>query len=473
MMLWFSRLGLFGSLVLLLWTLAGCTVNQLPVPVAISTPVPLSDPEVRQADVELLPAAVLRYRFWDAALLPAYTACAEQFMALHPQITVVVEQIDGTSYWGVLRDELTAGTAPDVFVNHLTQMPELAAANQLYNLQPLFERDGLDETVYINRASRLWMRAGERYGLPQDWSTVALVYNRDLLAEAGVAPEQLETLDWNPRDGGSLVPLLASLTVDMNGQSALSPAFQAADVAYYGMTLAGQDSGGAYGQQQWSYLAAANGFRFVDFQYANSYFYDAPALIESLTWLQWLINQSGYHTPFAEIVERGGRSLFLEGRAVLVADTSRFISQYVAEAPFAVGFAPLPSGPQGRLTMFDGLANSIVASTPSLEQAWLWTQYLSSVSCQLTIGEQGVTFPVLESGVERMVDQYLQQGIDVTAFTRQVLSPKGTFFHPVTEHATEIAAILQPVLAAILSGEGAPADLLPIANQKVNALFAP
>ena len=472
MMRWCFRRWSFVGLVLLLGSLAGCTVNQLPVPVITLTPTPLPKPEVTQTEEQIQPA-VLRYRFWDAALLPAYTACAEQFMALHPQITVVVDQIDWSSYWGVLQDELAAGNAPDVFVNHLTRMPELAAADQLYNLQPLFERDGLDETVYINRVSRLWMRAGERYGLPQDWSTVALVYNRDLLAEAGVDPEQLDTLDWNPRDGGSLLPLLASLTVDRNGQSARSPAFQAEEVAHYGMTLAGQDGGGAYGQQQWSYLAAANGFRFVDFQYAQSYFYDSPTLIESLTWLQWLVNQSGYHTPFAEIAEHGGRSLFLEGRAALVADTSRFISQYVAEAPFAVGFALLPSGPQGRRAMFEGLASSIAASTPSLEQAWLWTQYLSSVACQLTIGEQGVTFPVLESGVERMVDRYAQQGIDVTAFTRQALSQKGTFFHPVTEHTSEIAAILQPVLVAILSGEGSPADLLPTANQKVNALFAP
>ena len=123
--------------------------------------------------------------------------------------------------------------------------------------------------------------------------------------------------------------------------------------------------------------------------------------------------------------------------------------------------------------MFNGLADSIWSGTAHPEEAWLWVQYLGSVACQLTVGDHAVTFPALQSGVDRMIAHYAAQGVDVSAYTAQVLEEDGLFFVPVTEHATEIVAIMQPVIEAILRGEADPAVVLPAANDQVNALFAP
>jgi hypothetical protein len=44
---------------------------------------------------------------------------------------------------------------------------------------------------------------------------------------------------------------------------------------------------------------------------------------------------------------------------------------------------------------------------------------------------------------------------------------------PVTEHASQVIEIMQPVIEAILRGQADPAVALPEANQRVNALFEP
>ncbi|MEI2776511.1 MAG: sugar ABC transporter substrate-binding protein [Tetrasphaera sp.] len=473
---WFARPRTLVGLAFVMFgaMLAGCTTPDLPAPIPVQAGPPTSaPPAAATAAATPTPAPVtLRYAFWDARQAPAYAACAEQFMAQHPHITVVIEQTDWPEYWDKLAADLAATAGPDVFVNHTTRLPDLAAGGHLVDIQPLVERDGIDDTIYLRRLPRLWIRAGQRFGLPKDWDAIALVYNKQLLDAAGVTAAEMNALDWNPDDGGSFEQMLARLTVDTAGANALSPTFDAQHVAHYGLTMADSDGGGAYGHQQWSYLAASNGFRFIDYLYADRYHYDDPTLIATLAWYQRLINEQGFHTPFAQIAEQDGRQLFLEGKAAVIADGSWMISQYVNDAPFEVGFARLPVGPQGRKSMFNGLADSIWSGTAHPEEAWLWVQHLGSVACQLTVGDHAVTFPALQSGVDRMIAHYAAQGIDVSAYTAQVLEEDGLFFFPVTEHATEIVAIMQPVIEAILRGEADPASVLPAANDQVNALFA-
>ena len=440
---------------LLSFLLAGCGVSELPVPVAVPSPTPFIDSVVTAtpAPTPDPEPVTLRYALWDARQEPAYAACARQFMDEHPDITIVFERTDWPAYWDKLADDLTSANAPDVFVNHLTRLPDLITADALIDLEPYVQRDGIDDTIYIGRLPRLWTRAGQRLGLPKDWDTIALVYNQQLLDAAGVTIDEVNQLDWNPVDGGSFEQLLARLTVDQNGVNVLDAEFDTQNVATYGLTMADRDGGGAYGQQQWSYLAASIGFRFIDHLYANRYHYDDPALIETMRWYQRLITEQGYHTPFAQIAERDGRQLFLAGEAAMIADGSWTISQYGDEAPFTVGFARLPIGAQGRKSMLNGLADSIWSGTDHPEAAWQWVKHLGSVDCQLVVGGYGGAFPALQSGVERMVAFYAEQGIDVSAYTLQTSEEDGVFLFPVTAHAATVSAIMQPVIESILRGE--------------------
>ena len=64
---------------------------------------------------------------------------------------------------------------------------------------------------------------------------MALVVNEDMLANAGLTKQQLDTATWNPTDGGSFEQMVAKLTVDKNGKRGDEPGFDPNNVAVYGL----------------------------------------------------------------------------------------------------------------------------------------------------------------------------------------------------------------------------------------------
>ena len=144
---------------------------RLPIRAQPLTPAPQTAPSGEAVTIE--------YWLWDANQLPAYQACADAFMAANPNITVNITQSGWDDYWNNIQTGMVAGTAPDVFTDHLAKYPEFAAKEQLVDIQPYVERDGVDLGVYLGELADLWARDGKRFGLPKDWDTIAIVYNQD------------------------------------------------------------------------------------------------------------------------------------------------------------------------------------------------------------------------------------------------------------------------------------------------------
>ena len=374
-------------------------------------------------------------------------------------------------YWANLQTSMAAGNAPDVFTDHLAKYPEFASKNQLVDIQPLVERDAVDMGMYLPGLADLWARDGKRFGLPKDWDTIAVVYNQDMLDTAGITVEELNNATWNPQDGGTFEQMVAKLTLDENGKNALDPAFDAENIVQYGFSPFAYDNpGGPYGQAEWSHFAYSNGWKFNDKLYDTKYYYDDPKLIETITWMQKLLLEKHYAPPLTDIASMGGAALFSAGKVAMVTDGSWTITFY-ANATFNVGFARLPLGPDGRKSMFNGLADSIWVGSKHQEEAWQWVKYLASPECANVVGAAGVVFPAQEAAVNKAVEAYKVKELDISAYTLQALEPDGTFLFPVTDHASEITAMMNEIMQSIFLGQADPATALPDANTKVNALF--
>ena len=414
-------------------------------------------------------AVMIRYALWDANQQPAYQACADAFTKQNPNITVKIEQLGWDDYWSNLQTGMVGGTAPDVFTNHLAKYPEFASKNQLVDIQPLVERDKVDVTQYLGQLADLWTREGKRYGLPKDWDTIAIVYNEDMLKAAGVDPASLTDLTWNPQDGDTFQELIARLTLDSNGKNGLDPAFDKTKVVQYGFIPDG--AGGAYGQTQWSSYAVSNGFKFQDAPWSTKLYYDDPKLAEAVQWYADLHLVHGFAPPLTDITSLGAATLFTSGKGALTQNGSWMIGQFVKDAKFKVGFAPLPKGPQGRKSMFNGLADSIWVGSKNQEAAWQWVKFAASPTCANIVGSHGVVFPAIQSGVDAALAAYKEKGLDVTAFTDEASDPNVTFLFPIHDHASEISTIMTPVMDSIMLGEKKAADALREASQQINALF--
>jgi len=413
-------------------------------------------------------AVTIRYSLWDSAQQPAYEQCAIAFHEANPGIIVAVEQAGWDDYWNTIQTGFVSGDAPDVFTDHLAKYPEFAQKEQIVDIQPLVERDGVDTGMYIDGLADLWVREGKRYGLPKDWDTIAVVYNADMLAAAGIDPAVMNDWTWNPQDGGTFEEVVAQLTLDANGNNGLSPDFDKENVVQYGFIH--QGSGGFSGQTQWSSFAVSNGFKFTDGPWATQYYYDDPKLAETMDWYVGLI-EKGFAPTLADVSSLGAQQLVISGVGAMTTDGSWQIGNFVDNSTFKVGFGLLPVGPEGRKSMFNGLADSIYIGTEHLEEAWAWVKFAASPECANLVGDTGVVFPAIPSGVEKTLAVREAQGIDVSAFTEEALDPNGTFLFPITDNGAEISAIMDPTMDSIVLGEADAATALKDANEQVNALF--
>ena len=413
-------------------------------------------------------AQTVDYWLWDANQLPAYEACAEAFEAQNPDIDVNIELVGWADYWTSLTTSLVSGTAPDVFTLNISKLPEYAANGQVLDLAPLIARDNVPLDVYLEGLVELWGRDDAQYGLPKDWDTVAVLYNAAMLAEAGVSVEELENATWNPQDGGTFENIIARLTLDANGNNGLSPDFDPDNVEQYGFAAIGGDN--PYGQTFWSTYAVSNGWRYNDGPYSTQYYYDDPKFIEAIDWYVGL-SEKGYAPKWEEVSGTGGDSFFASQGGALYTDGSWKIRWYDDNADFEHGFAPLPIGPEGRQSMFNGLADGIWAQSPNVEEAWEWVKFMGSADCQNIVGSYAVVFPAIPEAVEITLNTHAEAGRDVQAFVDEAQNPDGLFLYPITDYASAITDIMAAAMQQILLRQGDIQGILEEANEQVNALF--
>lgn len=419
----------------------------------------------------LAPAAAadvtLNYWMWDGNQAPVYRQCADKFEAANPGIKIRITQDSWDNYWTTLTTGFVSGNAPDVFVNHLSRFPEFLANGVMEDLTDRVAADKVDMKAYLPGLAETWNKDGHQWGLPKDWDTIALVYNRKMLADAGVKEADLQTLDWNPRDGGSFGKLVARLTVDQNGKHGDEAGFDKSKVAVYGWATNPAD---AYGQNQWSFLAASAGFKGIDKPWGTKYGYDSAALVDTLSWLRDLALVKGYAISQENIGKLNASGLFSAGKVALVPDGSWMISSYRDTTKFDFGFAPLPKGPEGRKSMFNGLADSIWSGSGHKDEAWKWVKYLGGADCQNTVGAAGVVFPARPQADTAAVAAHKAKGLDVTAFTA-LATPETTFPFPISDHGSEISTILRTAIENVMLGKGDAAALMKAANDEVNGMF--
>ena len=409
----------------------------------------------------------IKYVLWDANQLPAYQKVAENFTAKNPGIKIEISQLGWNDYWAGLQTDMVGGNAPDVFTNHLAKYPDFASKGQLIDLAPYVKKDGVDLSVYMPGLAGLWAtKDGKRFGLPKDWDTIAIVYNADMLKEAGLTVTEANALTWNAKDGGSFEKFIAVLSVDKNGKNGLDPAFDPKNVVRYGIALNHNDD---RGQGQFSPLAVSTGWMYTDGLYDANYHFDDPRFIETIDWMV-RVTKKGFMAPY-ELTANDANPLFTAKQAATTFDGSWMIGYYSGSSPFPVGYAKLPVGPVGRKSMTNGLADSIWKGTKHPDEAWRWVKYLSSVEAETTVGTFGVVFPAVEAGVKEALAAFGAKKINVNAFTEEATAKGETFVYPVVDNGVKIGDIMRQSFDAIFLGKVTADAGLKDANKKILALF--
>jgi multiple sugar transport system substrate-binding protein len=434
--------------------------------IAVATPIAAAGCSASGGSGSASGPVTLNYALWDQTQEPGYQACATAFTAQNPDIKIKITQTAWNNYWTNLTTQMTAGDAPDVFVDHVAYYPQFVADNQIMDITGDVASSNVNLNQYQPGLANLWVDNGKRYGLPMDWDTEGLVYNAKMLKAQGVSPSSLDDLTWNPTDGGSFEKLIAELTIDDNGNNGLSPKFDKNHVKVYGFVPTYDD--GNTGQNGWGDLAEENGFTFLPQPFSTDYDYDSPALAQTITWMASLA-QKGYAPPYSKNSSLGVQSVLDAGQGAMTILGSFDVSSYVGPSQKQdYGFAELPIGPDGRKTLINDTSDAIWAGTKYPAQAWKWVEYLASPACQNIVATKGVVFPAITEASTKAETARIAEGQAITPFVQEAEAPGDTFIYPISQGEDQISTELQAQLDAVWLGQSSAASALSTAQSAVS-----
>ena len=399
---------------------------------------------------------VINVRLWDEKVAAAYRGSFAAFTRAHPDIEVRTDVVSYSNYFDTLRTDVAGGSADDIF---WLSNPYLAAYADSGRLMKI-DVDPDWEPSVVN----LYTRGGALWGVPQlTDGNISLYYNADLLAAAGVDPAALTTLRWSPDGADTLRPLLAHLTLDVDGHAADTPGFDARRVRQWGYNAA-NDQQGIY----LDFIGSAGGV----FQRGDRFAFDNPAAITAFRYVIGLINDDHVAPPASATNTIGdfARNQFLAGRMALFQSGTYNLAPVADGARFHWGVAVLPAGPKGRATVTNGIAAVGNAASPHPEAVRQVLAWLGSRQGNEYIGRNGSAIPAVRSAQRVYFDYWAHKGVDVTAFFTPLDGPRipvpggagfpagdqalKPYFDEMFAGRTEIAATLRKAQAAANAAAG-------------------
>jgi multiple sugar transport system substrate-binding protein len=396
---------------------------------------------------------VVTVRLWANEIGAAYRESFDAFTRAHPDIEVRINLVAYSTYFNTLRTDVAGGSADDIFWVSNAYLAAYADSGRLLKIDPVPDW----EPAVVDQ----FTRGGALWGVPQLTDAgIAVFYNADLLAAAGVDPGQLTGLRWSPHGDDTLRPMLARLTLDADGHAAGTPGFVAGRVRQWGYN-AGNDPQAIY----LPYIGSAGGV----FQRGDEFAFDNPAAVEAFRYLVGLINDDHVAPPASDTNANGdfSRNQFLAGRMALFQSGTYSLAPVARDAPFHWGVAMLPAGPRGRVSVTNGIAaagNSASKHPDAVRQVLAW---MGSRAGNEYLGRYGAAIPAVLSAQPVYFDYWKANGVDVTPFFSvldgpRIPAPGGAGFGAGN-------AALQPYFDEIFLGRGDIAALLRRAQTAANA----
>jgi multiple sugar transport system substrate-binding protein len=368
-------------------TAPAAEATQAPAPTAAPAPTEAPAPTAAPAATEAPTAApaattgdevTLRWRTRpdNQAEIDVYQSISDELDGQLDGIALTYEPggSEGASYQDVLRTELAAGTAPDVFWIPGTDVADFATRGLILDLRELASADSdySDEDFYPGPMFHLTFNpetgnSGETlWGLPRDVSTFALYINNDLIEQAGVAdPRELA------RNGEWTWDAFLETAVAINNLGG--------DVKGFGMN--------AWWANPGLFINSAGGGFFNEDRTACAL--DSDESVAGLEFASRLYNEFDVAVPYGEDSEppylAGNVGMFLNGRWATPGTR--------AGANFDWDVVEVPEGPGGARSWLFWGAYVVNANTENPEAAWELVRALTTAETQGQISALGANIP--------------------------------------------------------------------------------
>jgi ABC-type glycerol-3-phosphate transport system substrate-binding protein len=390
---------------------------------------------------------------WDDKQAAAYKVCATDFEKANPGTTVKISQYNVEDYFTKLTAGFVAGNAPDAFQNSVQFFQAYASQHQLMPLDDFIARDKFDLSRFSVGVDAWKYTDGKQYALPLDWAATGVYYNTAMLTAAGYSKQDVDSLSWNPDDGGSFGKMIAHLTLDDKGHRGDQPGFDKNHVKTYGFgEIAAKDF---IGQTTWSSFVSTTGWRLGDkANWPTVFNYGDPRFVKTMDWVRSLENK-GYAPKIGEFTTSvSDVDLLSSGKIALETGGSWEAAQFVKIPNLKVGIAPTVLGPDGktRAVLSNSNGNNIWAGTKNPDLAWKWVSYMGSEACQSKASQTGTFFPSIPASMDASAKALSAQGIDLSVFT-DMLKNKVLYPSPVYGNGAAVQDAIEPLFEAYFAGQ--------------------
>lgn len=354
----------------------------------------------------------LTYALWDPHEQVGYQQSINEFEKLHPDIKVDIENIPYGNYEQKMIAEFITGGAPDLFWVNTPWLATFIKDGMLTNLTPLIKASDVDMSQYYPQLVALHSVGSKIYGLPKDWDTIALYYNKAYFNKLHLAVPA--NLSWNTNGTGSFVTFLKEATTDTSGHNATSPQFNPDKVATYAIGINNDPQGG------WGNYVAETGGKVIPYPGAPYTTLATPQVNAGITFLTRYL--TGAHVMVPGTLSgpnANGNNLeqmFAQGQVAMWEEGDWNTTTVRTSVTFPVGVATLPIGPTGRVSVFNGLIDGLNSHTRYPKQAWELEQWLGSAQSQAIMGRGGYVWPAIKSLDPLFLNYWKKQGIDMQAF---------------------------------------------------------
>lgn len=309
----------------------------------------------------------ITYAIWDVNQQPAMQQIVKAFNAKYPNVKVSISLATFDQYFTKLKTQATSDNLPDVFWMNGPNFQLYAGNKQLATLDGLVEAKQFDAANYPKALNELYSLDGTQYGVPKDYDTIALWYNKKLFADAKVAPP---TAEWTWNDYKATA-------------AKLKAALGAKGIWATGDTLGNQ-------ADYYPAMLANGGYVVKDGKSG----YGDPKSIEALQFWSDMV-KAGYTPSAAQNAETESQTRFFDGKAAMMWNGNWVVSAAL-KSPHKDDFTvvPLPKAPSGdRKTVIHGIGNVMSAKTKSPEASAAFLGFLAGKDAALIQAKAGAANP--------------------------------------------------------------------------------
>jgi multiple sugar transport system substrate-binding protein len=356
------------------------------------------------------------------------------FEKVYPNIDVIYEPIPA-DYTTKIETMVAAGTTPDVFYWDIFMTPPFVRKGVLLPLGEYMKRTETDPGDFISTLLDAFSYEGNIYGIPKDFNTLALFYNKGMFDRAGLA---YPTSDWTWFD---LKKAAARLTTPNKSQ--------------YGLCLPADIA-------RWLPFAFQNGASFFN-EDETEVTINSPAAVMALDYYTSFQLKDEVSVQPSDVGAGWAGDAFGKQKVSMVFEGGWLIPYLRSSFP-EVEFSAteMPQGLKGRGNLIFTVAYVIPKTCENSYEAWLLINYLTNLENQRKVLHTGFALPTRRALI---ADPYLKEHPEVMAILKGASYGRPYKFGLLGGKATDT---ISTAIQAVFLGKKTPEKALNDATLELN-----